>query len=134
MQAVELIQSIEAESTRKDKRRVSRTAIRVPVGVKLGIDSSAEWSKAKLRDISPRGVKLEMEEAIETGSSFLLRLPTKDGKGLAKPLICRVAHCVKERLCFLIGAEFIGQYSKTNARSAGDNAADLNRIQRSILE
>jgi hypothetical protein len=132
IQAVELIQTVEQGKTRKDKRRAARTAIRVPVGIKLTVDSSSGWGVAKLHDISPRGAKLEVQSAMEMGSSFLLRLPSKEGKGLAQPLICRVAHCVKERLCYMIGAEFIGQF--TAAKSAGDNAADLSRIQRSILD
>jgi hypothetical protein len=134
VQAVELIQTIEQGKTRKDKRRASRTAIRVPVGIKLTVDSSSQWGVAKLHDISPRGAKLEVQCAMEAGSSFLLRLPSKDGKGLAAPLICRVAHCVKERLCYLIGAEFVGQYTPPAPTSAGEKAANMNRIQHSILD
>jgi hypothetical protein len=136
IQAVELIQTVEQGKTRKDKRRAARTAIRVPVGIKLTVDSSSDWGIAKLHDISPRGAKLEVQYPMETGSSFLLRLPSKEGNGMAQPLICRVAHCVKERLCYMIGAEFIGQYAggKSTGKSAGDNAADVSRIQRSILD
>ena len=64
---------------------------------------------------------------MDIGSSFLLRLPAKDGKQGGVPLICRVAHCVPQKSSFIIGAEFIGRLA--TQRSAGDNAADLDRIQ-----
>ena len=80
----------------------------------------------------PRGAKLENPTAMDIGASFLLRLPTKDGKPSSVPLICRVAHCEPQKNSFLIGAEFIGRL--TPGKSAGDNAADLSRIQHSILD
>jgi len=131
-EAIELMQAVGGPKSRKDKRRAARTAIRVPVAIKLGSDSKTEWLDAKLHDISGRGAKLEAAAAMEVGSSFLLRLPTRDGKRGGVPLICRVAHCVPQRHSFLIGAEFIGRLA--TQRSAGDNAADADRIQRSILD
>jgi PilZ domain-containing protein len=131
-QAIELIQAFDGIKSRKDKRRAARTAIRVPIAIKLGLDSKTEWLEAKLHDVSPRGAKLETAAAMEIGSSFLLRLPAKNGKQGGVPLICRVAHCVPQKNSFLIGAEFIGRLA--TQRSAGDNAADLDRIQRSILD
>ena len=131
-EAIELIQAAGGSKARKDKRRAARTAIRVPVAIKLGVDAKTDWLGAKLHDISGRGAKLEAAIAMDVGSSFLLRLPTKDAKKGGVPLICRVAHCVPQKHSFLIGAEFIGRLA--TQRSAGDNAADVDRIQRSILD
>jgi hypothetical protein len=132
VEAIELIQSIDTGQKRKDKRRAPRTSIRVPIAIKLAIDSETEWSQVRLRDISPRGIRLEMDIALEIGSSFLVRLPTKDDMESAAPLICRVAHCATQRVGFLIGAEFTGRL--TPAKSAGAQAEDQGRIQRSILD
>jgi hypothetical protein len=132
IEAVELIQASNPARSRKDKRRAARTAIRIPVAMKLGVDPKLEWSTAKLHDISPRGAKLETPVALEAGSSFLLQLPTKEAKKNAVPLICRVAHCVPQKGSFMIGAEFIGHF--TPQKSASDSAADVSRIQRSILD
>lgn len=132
VEAIELIQAIDFRQRRKDKRRAERTGIRVAVTIKLGMDSQTEWTEATLRDISARGVKLEIDRAIETGNSFLLRLPAKAGNESGEPLVCRVVYCVPQKEVFLIGAEFIGHL--TERKTAGDNAADLNRIQRSILD
>jgi hypothetical protein len=131
-EAIELMQAADGRKVRKDKRRAARTAIRIPVAIKLGLDAKTQWTAARLHDISARGAKLETTAAMDLGSSFLLRLPTKEGKQGGVPLICRVAHCVPQKSSFLIGAEFIGRLA--TQRSAGDNAADLNRIQRSILD
>lgn len=131
-EAVELIQSWDPAKSRKDKRRAPRTSIRIPVAIKLGIDSKSEWSAAKLHDISPRGAKIEVTSAMEGGSSFLLRLPSKGAKENVVPLICRVAHCVGKKGLFMIGAEFIGRL--TQGKSAGDNADEMSRIQKSILD
>jgi hypothetical protein len=130
-EAVELIQSWDAAKSRKDKRRAPRTSIRIPVAIKLGVDADSEWSTVKLHDISARGAKLETEIALDEGSSFLLRLPNKGAKQNSVPLICRVAHCKPQKKSFMIGAEFIGRL--TPGKSAGDNADDLSRIQKSIL-
>jgi hypothetical protein len=133
VQAVELIQAVDArKKKRKDKRRAARTEIRVPVAIKIGVDSETGWTPAQLHDISPRGAKLEIASEMEEGSSFLLRLPAKHGTTNAVPLVCRVAHCVRQRGSFLIGAEFTGQL--TPAQPLVDAAADLSRIQRSILD
>jgi PilZ domain len=131
-EAIELIQAFNGGKSRKDKRRAARTAIRVPVAIKLGSDATTEWIEAKLHDVSPRGAKFETTAAMDVGSSFLLRLPAKNGKQGGVPLICRVAHSVPQKNSFIIGAEFIGRLA--TQRSAGDNAADLDRIQRSILD
>jgi hypothetical protein len=131
-EAIELIHASDAKKSRKDKRRAARTEIRVPVSIKLGVDANTDWINAKLRDISARGTKLETSIALEIGSSFLLRLPTNDGKQDPQPLICRVAHCVPQKNSYLIGAEFTGRL--TARKSPGDDAADLDRIQRSILD
>jgi len=132
VEAIELIQARKSDKSQKDMRRAARTSIRVPVSIKLGIDSRTEWSKANLRDISPRGTKLEINTAMDVGSSFLLRLPTKDGKECDVPLVCRVAYCTPHKNYFLIGAEFIGRL--TARKSAGENAFESDRIQRSILD
>jgi hypothetical protein len=131
LEAVELIQTIDSQKGRNDKRRAHRTSIHIPIDVKLTMEEKTEWSKAKLLDISPRGAKLEMANAMEVGSSFLIRLPSPKG-GKAMPLICRVAHCVKQRTCFLIGTEFIGHFS--GAKPAEHSADDMTRIQQSILD
>src|SRR5579872_849496 len=131
-EAVELIQAADPTMSRKDKRRAPRTAIRIPITIKVEGDPKNGWMSVRLHDISPRGAKIETDVAIEAGSSFLLRLHTKNGKTAAVPLICRVAHCKPERTSFMIGAEFIGRL--TPQKSAGENAADQSRIQRSILD
>jgi len=132
VEAIELIQSADPSQQRKDKRRAPRTSIRVPIAVNFGISSETEWSQARLRDVSPRGIRLESDVPLEIGSSFLVRLPTKDGQQSDAPLICRVAHCATQRTGFLIGAEFTGRL--TPAKSAGAQAEDQGRIQRSILD
>ncbi len=129
--AIELVHSAQTGTSGKDKRRAARTPIRVPVAVRLGSDPNAQWTGARLHDISARGVQLEIPSKVEVGGSFLLRLPTRDGKLSATPLICRVAHCVPQNHSFVIGAEFVGPL--TPEKSAGDNAAELDRIQKSIL-
>jgi hypothetical protein len=132
VEAIELIQAADAGKSKKDKRRAARTAIRVPVAIKLGLDPKTEWLGARLMDISARGAKLETAAAMEVNSSFLLRLPTKDPKKGGVPLICRVAHCVKLKHSYSIGAEFIGRL--TAGQSAGQNAEDLDKIKKSILD
>src|SRR5580658_502597 len=89
-EAIELMQAINGRKVRKDKRRAPRTAIRVPVAIKLGLDAKTQWTGARLHDISARGAKLETTAAMDLGSSFLLRLPAKEGKQGGVPLICRV--------------------------------------------
>jgi hypothetical protein len=131
-EAIELIQASESQKSRKDKRRTVRTSIRASVGIKLEMDPKAEWTQTTLRDISVRGIRLESPDAMEVGSSFLLRLPKRDKHGTDAPLICRVANCVQGKDSFLVGAEFVGRL--TPQKSAGDNAADLTRIQQSILD
>ena len=132
-QAVELIQAIDpAAMSKKDKRRAARTQIRIPVAIKLGLDPKIAWSVAKLHDISPRGARIELTTALESGGTFLLQLPSKDPKKKSVPLICRVAHCAKQKNSFMIGTEFIGQF--TPQKPSANSAADLSRIQRSILD
>jgi hypothetical protein len=131
-EAIELIQASESQKARKDMRRAVRTSVRASVAVKLEMNSKAEWTQTTLHDISARGIRLEWSDAMEVGSSFLLRLPNKDEHGPNVPLICRVANCVQGKDVFLVGAEFVGRL--TPRKSAGDNAADLSRIQQSILD
>lgn len=133
-QAVELILSADPKLTDEEKRRAARAVIRLPVEIKLSVATSAIWTTAQLHDLSPRGAKLETTAKLEEGASFLLRLPpSKDAGKKSVPLLCRVAHCAAQKSSFLIGAEFVGNYTPQNA-SRASAAADLNRIKHSILD
>jgi hypothetical protein len=132
VEAVEMLQSMEfVTSGRKNKRRANRTEIRIPVDIKMGQDSQSPWKVVQMHDISARGIKLESDQAIQPGDSFLLRLPTKADKKSDAPLICRAAHCTPNKKSFVIGAEFIGRQTQEAPSTNADD--ELSRIQRSIL-
>jgi len=133
VEAVELLQQADGKKARRDKRRSTRHEIRVPVQIKSGDeDQKSPWTTVKLRDISPRGVLLEISQKMEAGSSLLLRLPAEVTENPASPLICRVCHCRKDSgEVFLIGVEFIGRMNTTPTSATSD--AERDRIQRSIL-
>jgi hypothetical protein len=133
VEAVELLQATEAQYAKRDKRRAPRRDIRVPVLIKAGDDNlHIPWTTAQLRDVSPRGVLLAIDERVEIGSSLLLRLPTKEHEEPDTPLICRVAHCKKRSDdLFMIGVEFVGRVEPTPTSEESD--AERERIQRSIL-
>ena len=130
--AIERIGVSKSERLRNDKRRANRIPIRVPVAVKLDLDAKTAWTGGRLHDISAHGARLEIPSAMVVGASFVLRLPSKDGKQSAPLLLCRVIHCMKKSNSFVIGAEFLGQSTPPN--SSGDNASEMSRIQHSILD
>jgi PilZ domain len=135
-QFVELVELMQARESRKqhrkDKRRADRTEIRVPVKVRPDAADGADWQTVQLRDLSPRGVRLLMEQAMPQGSSFLISLPAVRGASAATPLLCRVAHCQEQgKGTFIIGAEFIGHIEP---ESKPDESAERERIRRTILD
>jgi hypothetical protein len=131
-EAVELLQSIDPTRSRGDKRRANRTEIRVSIEIRA-CNKAAEcpWTTGTLRDLSPRGVRLEAKCSIEANESFLLKLPTKDKTPGQLPLICRVAYCTPQKESFIIGAEFIGRQYPQQSQSNLD--AERGRIRKLIL-
>jgi hypothetical protein len=140
-EVVELIQAMgpSAQKQSKNKRRANRTAIRLSVKIKPeNGDGNAPWTIAQLRDLSPRGILLATDQQMNSGDSFLICLPTKDGQ-IGKPLICRVAHCKPQsnsntKSGFMIGAEFIGRLDAVAAPQNDRRSDEQERIQRSILD
>ena len=131
--AIARIGESNTEKLRNDHRRAERTPIRIPVAVKLDLDAKTGWTGARMHDISAHGTRLEIPSAMAIGASFLLRLPSKDGKQPAQPLLCRVVHCLPTKNnSFVIGAEFLGH--PTSRKSTGDDTAEASRIQHSILD
>ena len=92
--AIARIGESKTEKLRNDHRLAERTPIRIPVAVKLDLDAKTGWTGARMHDISAHGTRLEIPSAMAIGASFLLRLPSKDGKQPAQPLLCRVVHCL----------------------------------------
>ena len=131
VEAVALLQGLPIPTSPADRRRAGRVEIRLPVVVKFDTDSASPWTLAQMRDLSARGVRLQVDRALAADSSFLLRLPTKNGGKSAVPLICRVAYCIPEKEFFIVGAEFSGY--ATPEESVGESAEKLERIRRSIL-
>ncbi|MGA2442467.1 MAG: PilZ domain-containing protein [Tepidisphaeraceae bacterium] len=131
VEAVELLHGLPAPTGPMDKRRARRVAIRLPVDIKLAADSDSPWMTVQMRDLSARGIGLQTDRAIAADNSFLLRLPTKNGKKCAVPLICRVVYCRPDKDFFIIGAEFSGY--ATPEESVGESTEKLERIRRSIL-
>jgi len=134
-EAVELLQQFEPTDRRNDKRRAKRLELRVPIQINLvAQDNNSTWLKAELRDVSPRGLRMMTSLEMEIGQTFVVRFPNKDGKELAAPLLCRVAHTgVEGKVNFLIGAEFIGHVQSMPANKTADQAA-LDKIRHSILD
>ncbi len=133
---VELMRVLEPRpQQRNDKRRAQRSDFRVSVKVKLENKTNrASWRMAELRDLSPRGVKLATDQAMATGSSFLISLPGTSGPGSAAPLLCRVVHCQPQSNGpFMVGAEFVGHLDEQPAQKP-DASAEEERIRRSILD
>jgi hypothetical protein len=132
-EAIELLQSIDPARSRKDKRRANRTEIRISVEMKA-CSKAAEcpWTTGTLRDLSPRGVRLEAKFPIEDNESFLLKLPTKDGAQAQSPLICRAVYCTPQRESYIIGAEFIGRQGPEMPRENHDE--ERMRISKLILD
>ncbi len=130
--AMERIAACKPEKLQNDKRRTDRIPIRVPVVIKIDLDPKTKWTGARLHDISAHGARLEIPSAMVVGDSFLLRLPSKDGTQKRQSILCRVIHCLKKNNSFFIGAEFVGQ--QVPHKSAPDDAAEVTRIQHSILD
>ena len=130
--AMERIAASKSEKLQNDKRRADRIPIRVPVVIKLNLDPKTKWTGARLHDISAHGARVEIPSPMDVGDSFLLRLPSKDGKQTPQQILCRVIHCLKKNNSFVIGAEFLGQL--VPHKSAPDDAAEASRIQHSILD
>ncbi|MGD0769340.1 MAG: PilZ domain-containing protein [Tepidisphaeraceae bacterium] len=132
VEAVELLQGLTTPTGSRNKRCARRVEIRMPVDIRLAADSDSPWFVAQIRDLSARGIRLQVDRAIAADSFFLLRLPTKHGKKCAVPLICRVIHCMPDKDLFVIGAEFSGY--ATPEESVSESAEQLDRIRRSILD
>jgi hypothetical protein len=131
VEAIELLQGLPIPASPTDRRRAARVEIRLPVDVKFEADSTSPWTSAQMRDLSARGVRLQIDRALAPDNSFLLRLPTKNGEKSPFPLICRVVYCRPEKDSFIIGAEFSGY--ATPEKPVGESAEKLERIRRSIL-
>ena len=130
-EAVELIQALDPNKKRRDKRRAPRTHIRLTIDIKISVAADCAWIKAQLQDISPRGLRLDCEQAIPLGDSFLVRLPNKNEQGPQAPLVCRVVFCAPKKKLFTIGAEFIGRQAPQGPSASEEQ---LERIRRSILD
>jgi hypothetical protein len=131
-EAVEMLQAIDPTRSRRDKRRANRTEIRVPIELKAcNKASECPWTKGQLRDMSPRGVRLEAKFSIETNESFLLKLPMGDGARTPAPLICQVVYCTPLREGYIIGAEFVGREDSHGTQANSD--AERGRISKLIL-
>ena len=133
IEAVRILQATEGQKARSGKRRAPRQQIRVPVQIKFGVkDSKGAWITTELRDMSGRGVSLAVGEAMNVGSSLLLRLPAPAWEDADAPLICRVCYCRRDSAkVFLAGVEFVGRLDATP--TSANSAAERERIQRSIL-
>lgn len=133
LEVVKILQSVSPTPRRNDQRRAPRAEIRLAVDLKMESGFDDPWLKAELRDISPRGLRLEMDQAISIGANFQMRLPTKPGFKAFVPLICRVIYCKPSRSCdsFTIGAEFSGAASETSTEEISESEKE--RIRKSIL-
>lgn len=125
------MQACDFKKDRKDKRRAARTAIRIPINIRLETNGAGDWSAAMLINISVRGARLQTSKMLAIGDSFLLRLPQRQGAANVPPMICRVAYCETQRSGFTIGAEFVGRLQE---QPAAASSADLEKIRRSILD
>jgi len=136
VEAVQILQATEAKKVGGGKRRAPRQPIRVPVQIKFEVENpDTPWTTVHLRDISPRGVLLAINQRMDVGSSLLLRLPAKAFEEQGSPLICRVCYCRQEADdLFLTGVEFVGRLDVDATPTSSVSAAQRERIQRSILD
>jgi hypothetical protein len=133
LEVVKILQSVSPTPRRNDQRRAPRADIRLPVDLKMESGNDDPWQKAELRNISPRGIRLESTQSMPIGASFQLRFPTKPGFKAFVPLICAVIYCKPSRSedSFTIGAEFTGAADSTSTQDISD--AEAERIRKSIL-
>jgi PilZ domain len=133
-EAVELISRLDDKRTKSEKRRSNRAVIRVNVLIKLDITQlDIAWEKCALRDLSPRGMCVITDHAIEKGSSFAVQFPGQPGKVPPAALICTVIHCIHKRDgTFHVGAEFTGRMGSRGIANAA-SALEQARISKSIL-
>jgi hypothetical protein len=131
-EAIGLLQKQSAHKVWGDGRRARRMDLRMPVAIQLYSDQKpGKEIQAQLRNISARGLGLFVPEAIEKGTTFIVRLPTEKNQPVSA-YICQVVHCKDNRdETFTVGAEIIGHLdSKSDPNASQVNAE---RIRNSIL-
>ena len=89
-------------------------------------------TRAKLSNISPRGIGLTYGERLESGRQFIMHMPTQTKPDVQ--ILCTVVHCVaRSARGFAVGAEFTCVLSPEEARGALNDPAMHARIQQSML-
>lgn len=118
-----------ARNAMTENRRSTRVGLHVPIQVRLdSADRKDPWIIGNLRDISLRGLCIDLRKPLEKGLAFAVRFHHKSYVFGDGPLPCRVANCQKTREgAYRIGCEFTGP------QGARGSQEEVDRIRSSIL-
>jgi hypothetical protein len=117
-----------------EKRRATRTKIRVKVDVQTFIeDRIGPWFRGEMQDVSIQGLCLNAAAPMEPGSQFVMRLPKLKGYDKPPVLVCQTVRCGPNGAGgFLIGARFTNRLDHKRIREA-PTESDEARIRRAML-
>jgi hypothetical protein len=135
----ELVESVQRAAQRdhgKDKRRAPRIdqnaqVVITPVGGKDASPQHKQSVSVTVRNLSPRGMAILVNQWLKKGDQFVMKLNSRTGADVA--MLCTVAHCRRINAnLFLVGAEFACIVNdKPAARE--DDALERHRISTAIM-
>ncbi|MCY2952245.1 MAG: PilZ domain-containing protein [Planctomycetota bacterium] len=132
--------TLEPRSGAAEKRRASRIEgcgqVLITVcdggGASHAGQAQSTRTRAKLSNISSRGIGLTYGERLESGRQLIVHMPTKTKPDVQ--ILCTVVHCVERSArLFAVGAEFTCVLSPAEVPRALDEPAMHARIQQSML-